>query len=80
MEYHKYKQLIEPVRIDVFNRAKKSFPHFNNLNKSEQIQLISDHSKMEINKVDVALLKPFNGNENDFTLIISNLQKIRNSL
>ncbi|MCK5724408.1 MAG: DUF4350 domain-containing protein [Gammaproteobacteria bacterium] len=76
----KFEQLIEPVRNDIFKQINRLYPYFNNLKQAEQVKLISNHSKIELNKVNIALIKPFNGNENEFTRIISYLQKIRNSL
>lgn len=77
---NKFELLIDPVRTDIFKKIKGLYPHFENLNQSEQIELISNHSKVKLKKVDNALMKPFQGNENEFTRIISCLQKIRNSL
>lgn len=76
----KFEHLIDPVRADIFRRTNHLYPYFDNLNEIEQITLISNHSKVEFNTVNIALIKAFNGNENEFTHIISHLQKIRNSL
>lgn len=76
----KYEQLIEPVRSDIFHRANRLFPSFHSLEKKEQVKLISEHSKIDLDKVGIALTRPLNGTENEFTDIISYLQKIRIAL
>jgi hypothetical protein len=76
----KFDLLISPVRSDIFKRAKRLYPFIDNLNQSEKINLISKHSHIKADYINDALITPFNGNEDDFTHIMSYLQKIRNSL
>lgn len=77
---NQYEQLIEPLRNEIKNRTQLHYPSFGSLNQKQQQELIHEFSSLPTDRVESAFTRNINGNESEFTSIIIDLQKIRNTL
>ncbi|MDH5572186.1 MAG: DUF4350 domain-containing protein [Gammaproteobacteria bacterium] len=76
----KFEQLLQPVRQDVIQHLHKYFPSYSYLDHNEKIHLISEHTKIDTEQIELALMNSSDNNSQDFQHIMSTLQKIRNAI
>ncbi len=77
---HKYEQLIEPLRYEIKNRTQMHFPNYKQLNLQQQVELIQEYTSLSADRIESAFNRDISGDESEFTNIVTDLQKIRNTL